>query len=551
MLKLEIRPAEGEVFTVPVSDGPVVIGRSGQADITIDDRSLSRRHARLYQQGEQWMIEDLGSRNGTFVNGRCLDRPTELRAGDVVGVSRSLVTVLPEGPAPVRTEETSTLGAQSVFLSAETILGETRRLAATGETSDRAELERATQRLAMVNEVHEALSRSVEGDELLELILDRAFASLRPQHGAIFLQRDGEMKCVVARNEPGLTDDFPESTRLVAEVVGKGLAALVTDVASDARFADAESMLGAGVRTLVAAPLMTPDGPLGMIVLSSTHLDHQFSESDLQLFVPLASAAAMHLRSVGLAEEAAERRRWEREVALARYIQVALLPTDMPEFQGWQLYGGNIPSRGVSGDYFQIFPRRDGTECVVLIADVSGKGIGASLLTAYLDALCSSTLEGPVEPDASFTDISRLLHRRTPDDRFATAFLGILDVASGSLRYASAGHDPAALVRTDGGIEWLQPTGLPLGLLPSAEYRADETRLEPGDTLVLYTDGHTEATDPDEEEFGRERLAAVCRSHRDQTPDEIAAAVTEATDAFTEGAPYADDRTLVIVHRTG
>ena len=548
MITLEIQPLDGERFEVPLESDSLVIGRSAESDVSISDRSLSRRHARLYSEDGELYVEDLDSRHGTNVNGRRISEPTQVRLGDSIGLAGSLVTLRdPEAAtAPPRAPDPI---AQSIFRSAETILGEARHLGADDATADRAELQRWAERLRIVNEVHEVLAQSAGTDELLDLILDRVFLHMRPQHGAIFLKEGDDLVCARHRTRPGACEEFPESRSLVSEVIDRGQAAVVTDARTDVRFVDAQSMHIAGMRTLVAAPLLTPEGALGMIVLCSDSLDHQFSETDLDMLVPLASAAALRIRNVKLAEEAAERRRYEREVALARRIQEALLPAEMPSLPGYRVYGANTPSLGVSGDYFQVVGRPQAEECVVLLADVSGKGIAASLITAYLDALCCCILDSGLSPGESFKDISRRLHLRTPTDRFATSFLGFLDLPTGGLRFASAGHDPAILLRKDGEVEWLERTGIPLGLFPDMDYETSEVCLEPGDTLVLYSDGLTEAANPEEEEFGRERLAEVCRENRSQPPETIAASIDAALEAFVEGEPYLDDRTVVILSR--
>jgi sigma-B regulation protein RsbU (phosphoserine phosphatase) len=142
------------------------------------------------------------------------------------------------------------------------------------------------------------------------------------------------------------------------------------------------------------------------------------------------------------------------------------------------------------------------------------------------------------------------MNAKTPVESFATAFLGILSVETGKLRYASAGHDPTVLVRPDHDVELLMPTGMPLGLMPEAVYTEAEASLEAGDSLVLYTDGITEAANSEQEEFGRERLIEVCSKHRSEAPLELSKSIEVAVDAFVENVPFHDDRTLVIVRRT-
>ena len=228
---------------------------------------------------------------------------------------------------------------------------------------------------------------------------------------------------------------------------------------------------------------------------------------------------------------------------------MALLPAENPEVAGLEIHGGNIPSRGVSGDYYQVVERPDTNEVALIIADVSGKGIGASLLTFYVDALVNAYLGENLEPLEIFNRVSPQMNAKTPVESFATAFLGILSTDTGALRFASAGHDPTILVRSDGEVDLLMPTGMPLGLIPEATYTAAEARLEPGDSLVMYTDGITEAANPEQDEFGRERLIEVCREHHAESPIALASSIEAVVDTFVEGVPYHDDRTLVIVRR--
>ena len=551
MIALHIEPPNGEAFVKRLDGGTHVIGRSDLADLVIPDRSLSRQHARLNCENGAWTIEDLGSRNGTLVNRQRIDHPMPLRAGDVVALGASTFTVRPGGEAVTASEGAGRgFGEHTMFKSAAALLEEsgTIRPPAGAPADDR--FRSYAERLRTLNEVHEALSRTVAIEDLLDLILDRAFDALRPEEGAIFLKRpDNEYDCVASRSNRGTSHRCLYSTNLIREVAEKGLAALVLDAEVDDRFNKAMSILGAGVRSLVAAPLLDPDGPLGMMVLGSTFNVRRFNEEDMQLLTSLASVAAMRIRNLRLTEGAAERKRLEREVQIAREVQMALLPEHLPEVPGCELHGGNSPSRGVSGDLFKVVERTPGREYALFLADVSGKGIGAALLTASLEALMAAQIELGTPPEQACGLVSRLLFERTPPEKFATGFLGLFDAGSGVLRYASAGHNPGLLVHGDGTTAWLQATGMPLGLMPVGGYTAAEITLTAGDTVVLYTDGITEANNPEDEEFGEQRLETVCAANRHLPPRELAAALDRELDAFAQGVPYADDRTLVILRK--
>ena len=546
MTTLFVVPAEGEPFEHALEVDSLVIGRSSRCDLVVADRSLSRQHIRIFKSDDEWLVEDMGSRNGTRVNGEMISGPTPIAPGDVIDASMSRITF--GGGGGAQPQSGSRTESHTIFRAASEIISESEREFARPADSGTEELRQAADQLKVLYDVHHALDKATTAEDLLDHVLERVFVHLRPQHGAIFLKDEDNLVRASSRSQVAGTDEFPESTSLASEVIGKGLAALVQDTSTDARFVSAESLIDVGVRTLVAAPLLTPEGAIGMIVLSSTPAARLFGESDMELLTVVASATGLRLRNLALAEEAAERKRFEQEVTLARRIQVALLPAETPQVSGLEVHGGNIPSRGVSGDYYQVVERPETNEVAVIIADVSGKGIGASLLTFYVDALVNAYLGENLEPAEIFNRVSPQMNAKTPVESFATAFLGIFSVDTGKLRYASAGHDPTLLIRSDE-IELLMPTGMPLGLMPEAVYTSSETSLEVGDSLVLYTDGITEAANPEEEEFGRERLVEVCGEHRAEAPKELARSIEKVVETFVDGVPYHDDRTLVIVRR--
>ncbi|PWB77100.1 MAG: hypothetical protein C3F15_03935 [Holophagae bacterium] len=544
MITLRVTPAEGPPFEREVGSEELVIGRSSKCDLSIPDRFLSRRHARLHREAESWLIEDLGSRNGTFVNGRRVDRPQAIRPGDVLTMSSSRVEVV--GHDGVE----DSVSTEAKLRLASDVLQKLATPPPVEERTAGAALRRYADRLAIINEVHHALAGPITLDELLDLILDRVFQHLRPEHGAIFLKKErGGYERAAGRSVPNAAGELVCSERLVQEVAERGMAALVLDAQTDLRFAGAASMLNAGVRSLIAAPLLDPKGALGFMVLCSNAAMREFSDDDLELLVTLASVAAMRIRNVALAEGAAERQRLEWELKQARRIQVGLFPHQLPELAGYEVYAGNIPSRGVSGDYYEVIERAGGAECVVMVADVSGKGLSASLLTGYLEAMASVAIESGLAPHQVFNQISGPLYRRTPPDRFATVVMAAIELGTGQLQWANAGHDPALLIRSTGVREWLEPTGLPLGLIEGAEYRTLETALGPGDLLVLYTDGFTEALSAQSEEFGSDRLAESCAGLQGEALEVIARGLEREVDAFCGASPATDDRTLVMVRR--
>lgn len=543
-LLVTVHPAGGQPGDRRFEAGSVVVGRGTASDLAIPDARLSRQHARLWQEGDGWSVEDLGSHNGTYLNGERLARPARLRSGDVLSLGGSRIVV----KAPGDRLESGGASQTTFFRSATEVLDACRVDTQPAAEDDR---RRQNERLRLLNEVHQALGRSISLVELLELILDRAFAHLRPQEGAIYLRaEDGSFKCAAKRSSAGANAAPFHSTHLVHEVAEKGLAALVMDVTADGRFSDAASIIVAGVQSLVAAPFIDSEGSLGMIVLASGLATRCFDQEDMELLTCLASAAALRIRNVALAEEAAEKRRLAGEIALARRIQENLLPAEIPLVPGWEIHAINRPSRFVSGDFYTFCLREEPASLALLIADVAGKGVAASLVTASLEALCAGPLETGLAPHAVFTRVSHRLWARTPPEKFVTAFLAVLEPGTGQLRCANAGHFPPLVIDGDGGHRWLRGGGVPLGLLPEATYEQIDIELEPGDLLVLYTDGFTEAESPQGEEFGAQRLVEACAELARRPLAELTAELERRLDAFTAGAPLSDDRTLVLLRRS-
>jgi len=550
VLRLELHSAAGAHTELVLRGESFVLGRSRESDVFIPDRALSRRHARLFLRDGRWFLEDLGSRNGTEINGTLIGPDlVQVESGDVIGVGGSTVTFRGEGTAPAGSSPPSTSGVP-VFRPARQLLEDSLPGPRFTAPADVESLRQVAHRFAMLHEVHQVLARSIELEELLELILDRAFEHLGPGEGAVFLlEEDGSFRCAARRPAGDDHIDGLCSHSLIEQVVHGGQAALVLDVQEDERFKDAASLMVAGLRSLVAAPLMEPGGTHGMIVLGSRMQTRQFDEEDMELLVSLAAVAAMRIRNVKLTQEVIARKRLERDIELARRIQVALLPDHLPRLPGYTLHAGNVPSLGVSGDFYKVVERAEGREVVLMVVDVSGKGISASLLTGSLEALSAAPIAGGEPPERVCASCSQLLQERTPPERYATMFLGVLQPGSGVVRYCNAGHTPGLWIGSDGTTGWLHSTAPPVGLVPGMAFEAAEVVLDPGDTLLVYTDGITEAENADGAEFGEDRLRELCASMAGAPPGELARAIETRLGSHCGGAPPLDDRTLLIVHR--
>jgi sigma-B regulation protein RsbU (phosphoserine phosphatase) len=388
-------------------------------------------------------------------------------------------------------------------------------------------------------------------EDLLNFLLDKVFETLRPDRAVVLLKQgpDQQLTPAVVRVSEGMQpEEIRLSRTLVAAVVEKRNGILLMDTAEGSGVNLAESIRLSGIKSVLAAPLENEGVVVGLIYVDVRIGHRSFEEADLRLLTSLANVAAAKIQSARLQMEVAEKKQMDREFSLAREIQQRLLPDEPPQVPGWELYGSNIASRQVSGDYFDFRSRQDG-KVYVAIADVCGKGVGPALLMASLQASFHAWADEAV-PVAEMTGrLSEAISRRTGPDRFITFLLALVDPASGEIEYTNAGHNPGLLMNPDGTIEELTSHGLPLALFPGRPYGSSKLVLPAGALVCLYTDGVTEANSPDGAEFGIERLKEVLTSQKGHEAAELDAAIGAALEEHARGEPFADDRTLVVVRR--
>jgi sigma-B regulation protein RsbU (phosphoserine phosphatase) len=263
----------------------------------------------------------------------------------------------------------------------------------------------------------------------------------------------------------------------------------------------------------------------------------------------MANVAAIRIEHTRLAEVEQAERILARDLEQAAEIQRRLLPTSAPVVPGIDLAGYNAPCRTVGGDYYDFMTYPDG-RVAMLVGDVAGKGMPAALLMSSLQARVQVLFDDPVDLAALVTRLNRIITSNCPSNRFISFFFGVMEPKTGVLTYVNAGHNPPLLVHRTGVVERLESTGLILGILAAAPYHQRTCTLEPGDVVVLFSDGVTEAVRPHvDEEFGEERLAQILADLRHLSAGSIIESINQQVYEFTGGAPPADDITLVIAKR--
>jgi serine phosphatase RsbU (regulator of sigma subunit)/pSer/pThr/pTyr-binding forkhead associated (FHA) protein len=538
---LTITTPDGQTQILCLEGSRLTVGRSETNQFACpDDNRLSRQHLVLEREGADWILVDLGSKNGTFVNGVRISGKTQLHPGDRIAAGKLLLVydpavaascfVFEDKPAPEGQTITTTL-AQRLHNEAEPRLSD--KEGASRWVTPEAALLHAGRELALRRPL----------PELFRIILDLAMDAVGAQRGALLNCEKGTFTIQAVRG-----NDLRLSTAVRARVLEGKESLLIRDVERDILLHDRQSMLGSGIHSLLAVPIQTDDRVIGMIYLDTPAALAGFVTEDLNLLTVLANVAGIRIERERLAEIELADQVLAHDLEQAAEIQRHLLPVGTPAVEGLQLAGCNTPCRTVGGDYYDYLVYPD-QKIALAIGDVAGKGMPAALLMSSLQAKVQAIAETSSSPAAVVARLNRSVAATCPDNRFVTFFFSLLNLRSGELAFCNAGHNPPLLARSDGRVERLEGGGPVLGILPGLSYQERSCVMEDGDMLLLYSDGVTEAKSPSDEEFGEERLEEILRKSRGESVEAVLAIVQEAVQSWTAGQPPADDITLVAARR--
>jgi len=545
----------------------ITIGRSARNDLCIPDPFASRVHAEVRREGDEYVLQDLGSANGTLYNGANVDSVIHLTAGGRIqigeteiifddgtfnsGMGATMITdnssdSLPAATIAFASGDRTTSGLLEAIEGARTKPEEiASTVTAVTPKAKQGDL------LALISKVGITLLASATLNETLEQIVSLVFEAVPADRCVIMMRDEGseDLRVAVARlrDRVGEVGEIRVSRNVLDEVVIRGKSVLTSDAQHDPRFASGTMVLQ-GVRAVLAVPLGVSDKVFGIIYADSPIAEGRFTEDHLKVLTTLASVAAIRVENARLVEARLERERLERELALASEIQQRFQPTAPPHVNGYELQGISFPCYEIGGDYYDFIEREDG-RLVIALGDVSGKGTAAALLMSSLHAAIHAQSASHDSLVATISAVNRYLADNIPANRFVTLFYAELDPESGSLSFLNAGHNPPLIVHSAGTVEQLASGGLPLGIKPDAEYREGRTQLQPGDVLVIYSDGVTEAVSPTGEEFGATRLYEVVSRNIEASASGIRDRIESSLTKFAQGTSAADDITLVIVKR--
>ncbi len=552
MAKLRIESRDNPTEEMELISTEVTIGRGVGNTIHFRDPWLSRAHARIVLRDDAHVLEDLNSRNGTFVNGAAIPGCMQLSSGDVIALGDIRITYLEQAAATLHVAEAALplVGKGTVILNSEDLrLDRYQEAYRQARSKSKAADDPSESWWLALNEAASALITHFPLDQLVQRIIELVLRAVPAERGALLLRREGKGTLeVMARRGYTEREEIRISKTIIEVVLEAKNAILTLDARSDERFDAAVSILMQGIRSILCVPLVNNDREvIGLIYLDDRLASEVFSESALRLVGLIANMAAVKVENTYLLEGQIEKKRMEEQLAVGSQIQRGLLPSEEPAIPGYELYAGYQSCFEVGGDYYD-FIRKDDGKLALVIADISGKGVGAALLMAVLQASLRALVNAVAEPGELIRQLNKVLVASSPHNKFATIFYCELNPVTHELEYVSGGHNPTLLSIGDE-IHELGSSGPVVGIVPSATFRCHKVQLPPGSTLVLYTDGVTELNDEAGEEFGTERLSEVLREGHAEAPRWLVERVHERMVAFARSHRFDDDSTMVVLRR--
>jgi serine phosphatase RsbU (regulator of sigma subunit)/pSer/pThr/pTyr-binding forkhead associated (FHA) protein len=531
-------PNAGREFAL--DQDSMVLGRQTDSALCLESQAVSRHHARLLHEEGNFFVEDLGSSNGTYVNGARIRERVPLTEQDTLQIGPYLLGLrLP--PTSVASEEPVLIKGQ-VSASASD-------LSLYGQDPAR--------KLEVVLEIGQTLARTLDLDALFAKLLDRLMILFPQADRGIVLLCEGDHLEVRAQclRRSGDSSTVTYSRTVVTKVLADGVGILSEDIKADQRFDPSSTLTSMGARSLLCVPLISQEGRrLGILQLDRHRQGNSFTLEDLQLLTAIGLQVAVVLENAALHAQLLREERLRQELAMAREIQQGFLPTEFPPGgqAGYELFARVTPAREVSGDFYDFFELAGG-RLVFLIGDVSGKGMPAALFMVAVRTLCRHIGSAGQSPAAIFAQLNKALAADNPSGMFATLLYGIYHPDTGEVLLASAGHPPPLLRRASGETEVVSlKRGQLLGVeMAIMEWLDSRLLLKSGETLVLYTDGFTEARDSvSKQMFEVQRLQEALSGPRAQAGLEAAADLAKtAVERFTGSQELQDDLTLLLLRR--
>jgi serine phosphatase RsbU (regulator of sigma subunit) len=534
-----------------------IIGRSAECEVPIETPAVSRRHAAIVRIDGTHYVEDLKSRNGTFLNDQRIYDRAPLNDGDLLAIcdqefrfrsgaagADSLLSTQEPSLAEL-VDDTQEAGRGSVMATLDVSGGSASwRLSAKPEV-----------KLAALVEISNNLAKTLSVGDILPKLLDSLFKIfVQADRGFVVMRPkpNGPLVAVAAKCRRESDEHRMRISRtIVEEAMNQRKAILSADATTDERFGMAQSIADFSIRSMVCAPMIGTDGqPLGVIQIDTLNQKARFTDEDLEVLAGVASTAAVAIENAKMHEQVVEQQALQRDLELARQMQRSLLPQRPPQVPGYFFFEYYQAARHVGGDYYDYI-QLPGGRYGVIVGDVAGKGMSAALLMARLSADVRFSLASEPDPAKAVRQINEGFAHHDWQDRFVTMIAAVLNPITSELVMVNAGHMAPLLRRSDGTVEEVgeAAAGLPLGVAPGYEYLSYVHRLEPGDVVTMFTDGFSEAMNGERELYGLERLREQIRSPAAGV-ESFGQHILEDVRRFVNGVDQSDDMCLVCFGRS-
>lgn len=498
---------DGQSIPYELSSFPARMGRHPDCDVQVDSNMVSRFHAQLVNVNNKIMLEDLNSGNGSFLNGRQLEKnqPLPLRHNDRIKL----------GPIKFRYENDAdessidshmTLGVELNDGASSTIMG-TAAARGFGVFEVRPE-----EKLRGILKINQSLAGLIEVGVIAPKILDTLFDIFPQADRGSILMRDSAHGKIVPFAQKQRADSEDDSVRLSRTVLERVLndrtGILSADASSDSRFSASESISSLTIHSMMCVPMLDMESePFGVISLDTQNPMKRFTEEDLELLLAVANQAANSFENVRLLQSHIDKQKQDKEMRIASGVQRALLPERMPNVPGYRFFASYDAAQAVGGDYFDCFMISP-TKVCISFGDVAGKGVPGALIMSRIASVVQNTMSFTDDVKTAIHRINSHMCHNMVEGRFVTYILGVIDLTTNTITMANAGHMSPLIRKPDGSVEEIDEDtiGIPIGIVEDYVYEVVEREIADGEMLVLITDGVDEAMDPEGNLYTKERV---------------------------------------------
>ncbi|GIS58193.1 MAG: hypothetical protein CM1200mP2_04180 [Planctomycetaceae bacterium] len=541
----------GEAIPHDLGADDVLIGRHPECGVQLESNAVSRRHARVFVEGGGYAIEDLGSGNGTFVNGQKIEGPTQLKPQDRIKLGPVLMRFEESGGGGPAVEQNigSTMVGVSMDDEDATIMASVDIGGGFGALGVKPE-----EKLKGVLEISRALAGSVDVEAMLPKVLDTLFGIFNQADRGCILLKESESGELVPRAMKHRRESEDATVTLsrtiVSKVIENKAGLLSADASSDTQFSASESISNLSIRSMMCVPMLGIDGEVaGVINLDTQNPVNQFNNDDLELLQAVAGQAALSYESARLVSAFMAKQKQDSELDIARGVQVALLPEELPKVDGYSFYASYDAAQAVGGDYYDAMVLSDGKICLAF-GDVAGKGVPGALIMSRISSCVQNTMSFMPSIEEAVAAINNHMCANAVEGRFVTFVLVIIDPVAHHLTLVNAGHMSPMILKTDGLIEEFdeESVGLPIGVMEDYPFEVVERPIGAGEIIVIFTDGVDEAMNPAGDLYTLERMRNFLQAGSRQA-DELGRSLLADVRTFADGRDQNDDITIMTFGR--